>query len=319
MRPGDRIELLKRLAARLASDEDDQEWTELDLVLRQFGFPTSETWHSGGKRDYALAHLESGSDDALVELDRYLFGADSQPDPDPADVPWEPGTFRLFVSHTSANAGLAGDISRYFGRWRLDAFVAHQTIEPTKEWERVIDAALRTCDAMAVLVTPDLLNSKWCDQEVGYALHRQVPIVPVRLGADPHGFIAKFQGATPVLASEAAWIADSIFRALAQNAALRAAMAAPVVHRFAASTNVEGTRSNFELLAEVQEDAWTRDLVDIAARSIRENRQIAEAQVEGPERVRPAPEALEDLLKPIRERLGISLTPEPTMDDDIPF
>ena len=68
-------------------------------------------------------------------------------------------------------------VREYFARWRIDAFAAGAVIEPTREWERVIETALASCDALAALFTPGFVSSEWCDQEVGYCLARNVPIV----------------------------------------------------------------------------------------------------------------------------------------------
>lgn len=77
MRPGDRVNLLKRLATRLA--EPDYKSDDLDLVLDQFGFPTPDLWNfTGSQRDYALANLRRGTDEALIELDGYLFDRPSR-------------------------------------------------------------------------------------------------------------------------------------------------------------------------------------------------------------------------------------------------
>ncbi len=312
MRPGDRIELLRRLASRLA--EDDYAWDELDLVLRQFGFATADRW-DGSRRSYALEMLERGSDESLVELDEYLFGGSSRDTLETSDLPWEPGTFRLFVSHTSPNASLAGELRKIFARWRMDAFVAHDTIEPTREWQREIESALSTCQALTALMTEDFVTSKWCDQEVGICIARKVPIIPVRLGADPHGFIGKYQAASPVSPGTTPWIADAIFRALFRHAAVRAAMAMPVVYRYATSTGEDGARINLELLREVAPESWTRELVEVAERAATENRFIAGALV-GDETVA---ERASEFLKPIRGRLRLDEPAMAAMDDDIPF
>lgn len=42
-------------------------------------------------------------------------------------------------------------------------------------------------------MTEDFHDSFWTDQELGYAFGRGVPIICVRLGRDPYGFIGKFQ------------------------------------------------------------------------------------------------------------------------------
>jgi hypothetical protein len=320
MRRGDRVELLRKLANRLSAD--DYPWEDMELVLGQFGFstPYAEDWERGA-RSFVLSSLQTGEDDALVELDEYLFGGASREVLDPANLPWDSGAFRLFISHTSANATLAGQLRDYFAPWRCDAFVAHTTIEPTREWERVIEAGLSSCHALTALVTEDFVSSRWCDQEVGYCLARRVPIVPVRLGADPHGFIAKFQAARTGRGTAAA-IADGIFRALARHAALRDLMVQPVVHRFATTRSFEGARANFPLLQELPAELWTRELVDITERAIEENSQLKNAQLVTPVS-RSVPDATAELLAPARKRLGMDVPAVPidtvVADDDIPF
>ena len=74
----------------------------------------------------------------------------------------------------------------------IHCFVAHIDIEPTREWQDEIESALETCDALAAYLTPDFVISRWCDQEVGFCVGRALPILPIRMGVDPHGFIAKY-------------------------------------------------------------------------------------------------------------------------------
>ena len=53
-------------------------------------------------------------------------------------------------------------------------------------------------DGFVALMTEDFHDSNWTDQEVGYAVARGVPIIAVRLGKDPYGFIGKFQALSSV-------------------------------------------------------------------------------------------------------------------------
>jgi hypothetical protein len=48
-------------------------------------------------------------------------------------------------------------------------------------------------DALAAIMTEDFHNSNWTDQEVGFALGRHVPVIPLRLGRTPYGFLARVQ------------------------------------------------------------------------------------------------------------------------------
>lgn len=72
--------------------------------------------------------------------------------------------------------------------------MAHEDIEPTQEWQREIEHALRSMDALLALLTSDFHESDWTDQEVGVAMGRGVPLIAVRLGRDPYGLMGKGQG-----------------------------------------------------------------------------------------------------------------------------
>jgi len=92
-----------------------------------------------------------------------------------------------------------------------------------------------------------------------------------------------------------------------------------VVHRFAASTSVGGARANFPLLRELPAELWTRELVDIAERAVEENSRLNDANLLQPV-LRPVPEAMAELLIPVRDRLGMNAPIDSGVaDDDIPF
>ena len=48
-------------------------------------------------------------------------------------------------------------------------------------------------DPLVALMTDGFHDSHWTDQEVGFAFGRGVPIIAVKLGRDPYGFVGKFQ------------------------------------------------------------------------------------------------------------------------------
>jgi hypothetical protein len=112
------------------------------------------------------------------------------------DIPsfWKPGYFRLFITHVATHKAEAHELKVHLARFHIATFVAHDDIEPTKEWQTEIERALRTMDALLVMISTDFLSSRWCDQEVGIAIGRGKLVVPLRAGADPHGFMGKYQG-----------------------------------------------------------------------------------------------------------------------------
>ena len=104
------------------------------------------------------------------------------------------GYFRLFITHTSANKESAHRLKQAMAEYHVAAFVTHDDIEPTKEWQAEIERALRTMDSLAAIITPDFFESRWCDQEVGFGFGRGKLVVPLCKDSVPHGFLGKYQG-----------------------------------------------------------------------------------------------------------------------------
>lgn len=190
VRPADRIPIIKRCAERLANET----WPEIDFVLSQFNLPTQESWATDDKHGYVVEMLNrcrDNFDDELVELDAYLGG---DADVDRAEEPWSDGsTFRVFLSHVASERSYAAEVKLAMRQFGIEAFVAHEDIEPGAEWLRTILAALHSCDALVALLHREFPTSRWCDQETGIALGRGVTTVPVKIDIDPYGFLGGIQ------------------------------------------------------------------------------------------------------------------------------
>jgi len=72
-------------------------------------------------------------------------------------------------------------------------FVAHEDINPGKEWQYEIEKALRSCHALAALLRKGFRESDWCAQEVGFVLGRGLPVVPIKFDLNPYGFFGSVQ------------------------------------------------------------------------------------------------------------------------------
>jgi hypothetical protein len=66
MTPGERIAAIKRIATRLGAEED---WSEIDLTLNQFGVATRNEW-SGSRESYVRFAIKDEPDHKLDALDR---------------------------------------------------------------------------------------------------------------------------------------------------------------------------------------------------------------------------------------------------------
>jgi len=106
---------------------------------------------------------------------------------------WGQDGFRVFLGHKDSVKEQAGQLKDKLSHFGISGFVAHEDIKPEKEWQDEIENALSTMDAFVAIMTDDFHDSDWTDQEVGFAFGRGVPIISVKLGKDPYGFIGKFQ------------------------------------------------------------------------------------------------------------------------------
>jgi len=133
--------------------------------------------------------------------------------PDATKRIWGDSGYRVFLSHKSKVKTETSKLKESLQLFGVSAFVAHKDIRPTKEWRDEIENALATMDALVALMTDGFHDSDWTDQEIGYAFGRGVPIIALRMGTDPYGFIGKFQA----LSCEWADAPAELVKVLVQN------------------------------------------------------------------------------------------------------
>lgn len=189
MRPSERIKHIREIAKELSKEE----WSLVDLTLKQFGLPWTDSWGGGGdKENYVIDMISNSADEPLLELAKHL-GVASQLETSKEPAFWQAGEARIFLSHLAKHKAETSELRKYLRGYGISAFVAHEDIEPTKIWQTEIESALATMDGLVALLAPGFNESRWCDQEVGVAIGRQLPILAVRQGLDPYGFIGKYQ------------------------------------------------------------------------------------------------------------------------------
>jgi TIR domain len=106
---------------------------------------------------------------------------------------WGDTGYKVFLSHKTEVKKKTAAIKDALKLFGISAFVAHEDIHPTKAWQEEIENALTSMNSFVALLSENFHESNWTDQEVGFALGRGVPVVCVKLGRDPYGFIGKFQ------------------------------------------------------------------------------------------------------------------------------
>ncbi len=165
---------------------------------------------------------------------------------------WMPGHFKLFISHLSVDKLRATNLRGVLRSFAISCFVAHEDIEPTKEWQVEIEKALFSMDALAAVLTESFHESKWTDQEVGIALGRGIAVLPIRAGIDPYGLMGKFQGIASAGRSVGE-VASLVVATLLKNPKTRNRLAECLVEQLLAAAGAPEAASILDALEQAPE------------------------------------------------------------------
>ena len=143
-------------------------------------------------------------------------------------------------------------------------------------WQTEILNGLESMEIMLAFVTDDFHDSVWTNQEVGFALGRNIPIVPLKVqGQDPSGFIGK-QQALKWSYDDVAEAAPKIYEILAEKLGNRKRLQTSVVREFASSPDFHEARRRFDRMRNVVSTISDTELEEIIV-AFRENDQLHNA------------------------------------------
>lgn len=111
----------------------------------------------------------------------------------PKETLISPGSNLLFISHWHEEKDVAVELKSTLRILGFQGFVAHEDIEPTREWEDEILRALKTCCALAAITSPGARSSAWVNQEIGAVVIRERPVFSIAHGSAPWGLLYRFQ------------------------------------------------------------------------------------------------------------------------------
>lgn len=107
---------------------------------------------------------------------------------------WLDNYIRLFISHKSEHKEDVSKLPEELKTHGISSFVAHTDILPTREWRLEIKKALRSTDIFLAFITEDFFRSEWANQEIGFAVARGIPIIPLMVSdVLPKGFLSEIQ------------------------------------------------------------------------------------------------------------------------------
>lgn len=201
MRVSVRLDLISRIGRELQSRYT---FNELYSYLSAFRVPYLENGPTNSKWSYVKAVLDNQSNEIILKIAQDL--EIDTPDLHISSVSnnertlprfWKDSSrFRLFISHLAKDKDKATRLKGTLEYYSISSFVAHEDIHPTLEWQTEIERGLYAMDAMVAIHTKGFSVSFWTQQEIGFALGRNIKVISLKMGENPTGFISKHQALT---------------------------------------------------------------------------------------------------------------------------
>lgn len=241
MRGIDRDALLEEIALELQSR---MTYERIDAYLNGLGVDVSSKYSPSinSKRVYSRSILSDESDDLLFQIAeeleiRHSYVQNKNLSPNDSKF-WRHNYFKVFLSHLSKFKGNASNLQKSLLKYGISSFVAHEDIEPTKEWREELENALFTMDVLVAILTPEFNESDWTDHEIGVAVGRDVLVIPINKGLNPYGFIAKYQ-ALPAKGQSVGEVALSIFEVIISHGKTKGKMVSCLIDQLLSSQDEE--------------------------------------------------------------------------------
>lgn len=103
------------------------------------------------------------------------------------------GSNLMFISHSHDDKELALELKGHLRILGFQGFVAHEDIEPTREWENEILKSLKACCGLVAIASQSAQHSSWVNQEIGAVVVRERPVISVKNGCAPWAMLYRYQ------------------------------------------------------------------------------------------------------------------------------
>ena len=100
---------------------------------------------------------------------------------------------KIFMSYSTENKSMVGELKSNLESLGFEVFIAHEDIEPSRQWQDVIVENIISSDVFIPVLTKIFKTSDWTDQETGIAFYNKKLIIPLHIEIVPYGFIGRYQ------------------------------------------------------------------------------------------------------------------------------
>jgi hypothetical protein len=166
---------------------------------------------------------------------------------------------RAFLSYQTADKLVAGRISELLKGLGISAFMAHEDIEVSEEWQHRILKEIGEADLFIPILSERYFSSVYCAQESGIAAFKIMTMIPLSIdGTIPHGFLAHIQS-TKINPDNPTYL--DLLPGLAKRDI--SFLISAIITIVAGSRSWRGAESNFQLILPYLMEASRQQVVEL--------------------------------------------------------
>jgi hypothetical protein len=178
------------------------------------------------------------------------------------------------MSYQTADREIAARVATILVELGCTAFMAHEHVEVSEEWQERILQELGQCALFVPILSTNYYNSIWCKQESGIAAFRKITLIPLSTdGSIPLGFISNIQSIK--INPDRPTYTDVLHGMVKQDSLFTINKLIDLV---AGSKSFRAAEANFELIAPFLSRAYRRQIVDLLHVST-DNKQVCHASL----------------------------------------
>jgi hypothetical protein len=87
--------------------------------------------------------------------------------------------YKVFISHSVRDQNLVILLENLLSKFEISVFVAEWYLSPGKPIDKKVFEQIEIADCVVVLLTQNGIRSNWVQQEIGYSLKLNKPIIPI--------------------------------------------------------------------------------------------------------------------------------------------
>ena len=87
--------------------------------------------------------------------------------------------YKVFISHSTRDIGLVTSLANLLQRFGVEVFVAEWYLSPGQPLSQKVFEQIQSSNCIVVLLTQDGIRSNWVQQEIGYSLKGNKPVIPI--------------------------------------------------------------------------------------------------------------------------------------------